>query len=194
MSQTHTNSDSHVCPWWFAYSFDNPLRRLVHKPADLLGDLVKPGQTVLDLGCGMGFFSIALAEIVGSGGKVIAVDVQQQMLDGLRRRASRKNLSSRIELHLARPDRIGLSEPVDFALAFWMLHEVPHQPAFLGEVYSLLKQASHFLVVEPRWHVTQAAFLQSIQTAQEAGFKPLSERRVRLSRAMLFYRPEGKVV
>ena len=48
----------HVCPWWLAYTFDNPLRRLVHNPEKMLQKFIKEGDTVVDIGCGMGYFSI----------------------------------------------------------------------------------------------------------------------------------------
>jgi hypothetical protein len=37
-------SNIHVCPWWLAYTFDNPLRRLLHNPEKLLAGLVEEGQ------------------------------------------------------------------------------------------------------------------------------------------------------
>jgi 2-polyprenyl-3-methyl-5-hydroxy-6-metoxy-1,4-benzoquinol methylase len=74
-----------TCPWWLAATFDNPFRRFFHNPAVILGDLVTPGQTVIDLGCGMGYFSLAMAKMVAPDGQVIAVDLQSQMLAGARR-------------------------------------------------------------------------------------------------------------
>lgn len=68
--------DQRVCPWWLAYTFDHALRRLIHRPEVILAGLVRPGQTVLDLGCGMGFFSLAMARLVGEQGRVICVDLQ----------------------------------------------------------------------------------------------------------------------
>ena len=79
----------HVCPWWLGYFIDNPLRRLIHNPEKIVGPYVKPGMTVMDVGCGMGLFSIGMARMVGDGGLVIAVDLQQKMLDGLQKRAKR---------------------------------------------------------------------------------------------------------
>ena len=64
-----------VCPWWLCYSFDNPLRRFIHDPAHLLAPYVKPGMTVVDVGCGMGYFTIPLARIAGPGGLVIGLDL-----------------------------------------------------------------------------------------------------------------------
>jgi 2-polyprenyl-3-methyl-5-hydroxy-6-metoxy-1,4-benzoquinol methylase len=68
--------EDHVCPWWFAYTFDNPLRRLIHPPVRIFEGLVQEGQTAVDIGCGMGYFTLGLARMVGQNGQVIAVDLQ----------------------------------------------------------------------------------------------------------------------
>ena len=74
MTSHSVSSSGHtgVCTWWIAYTFDNPLRRLIHKPQKVLGNYVKEGMAVMDLGCGMGHFSIGMAGLVGSTGRVIA--------------------------------------------------------------------------------------------------------------------------
>ena len=81
--------DDHVCPWWLCFTFDNPLRRLIHNPDRLLRSWIAPGQTAIDIGCGMGYFTLPMARLVGNSGRVIAVDLQAQMLDRLQRRAER---------------------------------------------------------------------------------------------------------
>ena len=55
----------HICPWWLCFTFDNPLRRLIHSPETILSKYVRSGDTVLDVGPGMGYFSIPLAGLVG---------------------------------------------------------------------------------------------------------------------------------
>lgn len=97
--RTLLSMDDHVCPWWLAYTFDNPLRRILHPPEKVLSGLVSQGQTVLDIGCGMGHFSIGMARMVGESGRVIALDLQDQMLDRVRRRAEKQRLSDRLILH-----------------------------------------------------------------------------------------------
>ncbi len=37
--------EEHTCPWWFGYTFDNPLRGLLHNPARVLGNFVRRGFT-----------------------------------------------------------------------------------------------------------------------------------------------------
>jgi ubiquinone/menaquinone biosynthesis C-methylase UbiE len=174
-----------VCPWWLAYTFDQPLRRLIHKPEKILGGLVLQEQTVLDIGCGMGFFSLGMARMVGEKGRFISVDLQKKMLEVLGRRAERAGLSSRIQLHQCQADRIGISEQVDFALSFWMVHEVPDKKAFLAEVLSLLKPGAYYLLVEPKMHVTAPAFQRTVEIARANGLTLCSEPSIRLSRSVL---------
>ncbi|CAG0993833.1 demethylmenaquinone methyltransferase / 2-methoxy-6-polyprenyl-1,4-benzoquinol methylase [Anaerolineales bacterium] len=175
-----------TCPWWLLFTFDNPLRRLVHDPLKILSPFVKPGDTVLDVGCGMGYFSLGLAKLVGEKGKVIAADLQPQMLAGLLKRAKTAGLESRIQPQLSQPDRIGVNEPVDFALAFWMVHEVRGRREFLKEVHGLVKPGGKFLIVEPVIHVSGADFEQTIALSREIGFKATVKPRVAASRSILF--------
>lgn len=76
---------NHICPWWLCYSFDNPVRRLFHDPRKMLGGYLKPGMRVLDIGCGMGYFSLAMAKMVGVSGRVIALDLQGKTIEALLR-------------------------------------------------------------------------------------------------------------
>lgn len=84
----------------------------------------------MDLGCGPGFFSLAMAKLVGENGKVVSVDIQDEMLQILKRKSEREGLSSRIVLHKALPEKLDISEMVDFALAFYMKkHKTPESLA-----------------------------------------------------------------
>jgi ubiquinone/menaquinone biosynthesis C-methylase UbiE len=176
---------THTCPWWLAYTFDNPLRGLVHRPADVLGGLVRRGDTVADMGCGLGFFTLALAELVGPAGKVFAVDLQQEMLSRTRRRAERRGVADRIRFVQATMAGTGLSEHVDFVLAFWMVHEVADRDAFLAEVHSLLKPTGHLLIAEPKGHVPAPFFARITEQVASAGFTVKESRDIRFSRALL---------
>lgn len=179
-------SDPYVCPWWLAPTFDNPLRRWLQNPQRILNDLVQPGQTALDVGCGMGYFSVALAQLVGSTGQVIAVDLQEEMLQRVRWRAAKAGVAERIHTQRCFPQSIGVAGPVDFALAFWMVHETPDQARFLGQVAQALRPGGRFLLVEPFLHVGATAFQKTLATAERVGLKPVGERQVFFSRAMLF--------
>lgn len=178
----------HVCPWWLAYTFDNPLRRLVHDPPGLLGPYVGLGMTVADLGCGLGHFSIGLARLVGPAGRVLAVDLQPKMLERAARRAAAAGVAERISFLPCRAERLAIPEPLDFALAFWMVHETPEVAGFFAQVRSALKPAGLLLVAEPRLHVTAAEFSREIELARTAGLVARDRPAVRLSRAVVLAR------
>jgi ubiquinone/menaquinone biosynthesis C-methylase UbiE len=177
-----------VCPAEHAGWLSSPWRKVVHSPRRILRRLAKPGDTVVDLGCGPGFFSLPLAEMVGDAGRVIAVDLQEEMLDKLRFRAEHACLASRIQLHRCTPTTIGLVAEADFVLAFYMLHEVPDKERFLGEVRGILKEGGRFLLVEPWGEVPAAHYRRSVAAAVGVGFRSLSNVHVAFSRATLFQR------
>jgi ubiquinone/menaquinone biosynthesis C-methylase UbiE len=178
-------SDHHVCPWWLAYTFDNPLRRLIHNPKDIFSDYVKEGMTVMDIGCGMGYFTIGLAEIVGDAGKVIAVDLQEEMLAIMLKRAARKGVAQRIIPHRAEPDSINNSTPVDFILAFWMVHETPDPEKFFAEIVSILKPTGKIVYTEPAFHVSDKQYRRILSAAQKSGLKKSHDLKIAFSRATL---------
>jgi 2-polyprenyl-3-methyl-5-hydroxy-6-metoxy-1,4-benzoquinol methylase len=139
LSRLEAAGEKHICPVWVVRTFDNFLRPLVHNPRRLFGPHVRPGMRVMDVGCGGGWASVALARLVGEGGLVIAADLQPEMLDLVRNRAEKAGLLDRIRLHTCLDDRIGLHEELDFAVAFYMTHETPDARALVAEVFSLLK-------------------------------------------------------
>ncbi len=179
----------HVCPWWLAFSFDNRLRQLFLPPLPVITPYVKPGMRCLDVGCGMGVFSLPLARCVGEGGKVYAVDVQHKMLEVLDRRAVRSGLENRIETRTVGRDDNWDIPTVDFALAFWMAHEVPDFNAFFRNVCRTLVSKGRFLMAEPLFHVSKKLFNDELDAAQDAGFELVERPKVLYSRAAVFVRP-----
>lgn len=125
---------------------------------------------MLDIGCGPGFFSLDLAQMVGKSGRVIASDLQEGMLQKLRDKIQGTELEKRIILHKSEENKIGVSENVDFVLAFYMFHEVPNQEEFFNEIGSILKPNGQVLIVEPPFHVSKPAFEETVRKARNAGF------------------------
>lgn len=171
----------HVCPRWLCFTFDNWVRRRLQNPDQIIKDYVRQGDTVLDIGPGIGFFTIPMARLVGDNGQVIAVDIQEEMLAAISERALHAGLLHRVRLHLASPDSLNVTDQADFALAFWMAHEVPDQKRFFTQLHAVMKDDGKFLLAEPKLHVSKAQFDTELDVVQKAGFKLLNRPAIRMS-------------
>lgn len=173
----------HVCPGWLGPLLVSPLRRIFESPERILAPHVRPGMTVLEPGCGMGFFSLPLARLVGPEGKVICVDVQARMIEGLRRRARRAGLLDRIDASVCTPGDLGLSRwrgQVDLAVAIHTVHEVGDKGDFLAQIARALRPGGALLVMEPRGHVSREAWAATLADAASLGLiekDPSAERK-----------------
>jgi ubiquinone/menaquinone biosynthesis C-methylase UbiE len=176
----------HVCPWWIGYLLISPIRRWLQNPEKILSPYISEGMTVLDIGPGMGFFTLPAARMVGESGKVIAVDIQEKMLSTLRKRAEKAGLAGRIVTKVCEPDSLGVSEPIDLCLAFNVVHEVPDPGVFLSQIKAVLKPTGQLLLAEPGgWHVSENDFRETLALAAAAGLKVVAEPRIRRSRVAL---------
>jgi len=163
-----------VCPWWFGYLLVSPLRKLLQNPRKIIEPYVRAGMTVVEIGPGMGFFTLELAGQVGPAGLVIAIDIQPQMLERLERRAKKGGLRDRIETRLAKGDSMGmadLAQAVDFVFAYAVVHELPDARAFFKEVVAVLKPGATLFIAEPGRHVSLEHFTEKIQIGHEEGFE-----------------------
>jgi len=164
---------------------DHRARSLIQPTAPVLGSLVAPGNLCLDMGCGMGYFSVPLARRVGPGGHVTGVDIQSQMLEGAARRVEHEGFADRISLLLATDSAWVEPQHYDFILAFWMIHEVPDRRSLLETLKKVLKPSGVFLFVEPKVHVSAGSWMESLALAEEVGFCRHETQPVRFSRAAL---------
>ncbi len=181
----------HTCPVWVGYLLASPIRKLYQHPGKILGDLVQPGMTVLDVGCAMGYFSLPMARIAGSEGKVICLDLQEKMLEKLKKRAVRQGLMDRMECRTCSESSLqleGLEGSVDAALAFAVVHEVNSSRVFFDELFRALRRGARLLLAEPRGHVTAHAFEQTLTVAESAGFTLVEPRDIRMSHGALLVR------
>lgn len=181
-----------VCPWWMAYLFDNPLRRMTHPPGKVLGPYVSEGMTVLDFGCGFGHYSIGMARLTGETGRVIAADVQEKMLKKTMSRAKKAGLDKIIRPLLCKGAGIGEPLELDFALASNSLHETPDPLAALREIYGLLRPGARLLLMEPPHHVKPGDFEREIILAKEAGFSDTERPVVSRQLCVLLEKPQPR--
>lgn len=177
-----------VCPVAIAGSLDTRLRRWLQDPRKILGPYIKGGMMVLDFGCGPGYFTLDMAQMVGKSGRVIAADLQEGMLQKLAKKIRGTELDERITLHQCGKHSIGLSEQVDFILAFYMIHEIPDQEHFFREMESILKPEGQLFIVEPPFHVSKKAFEETITKARQAGLNPVQRPKLSFSKAVILER------
>jgi ubiquinone/menaquinone biosynthesis C-methylase UbiE len=111
---------------------------------------VKKGQNICDLGCGNGFYTLQLAEMVGEKGKIYAVDIQAEMLQLLRARMKDTGLKN------IKPILGGLIDPklpeneLDMVLLVDVYHEFSHPEQMLAAIRKSLKPDGRLVLVEFR--------------------------------------------
>lgn len=172
-----------LCPAWLSFTLTNAFRRLVHDPVRILRPFLAEGDTAVDVGCGPGYFTIPMARLVGPRGTVVAVDIQPGMLEKTRRRAERAGVGDRVRLCLAEATGLWLDSQADFALVFWMAHEVDDLVRLFRDVLAALTPDGLCLLVEPRGHVGPKRYGEIIASAIAAGFEARETGPIRLSRA-----------
>lgn len=165
------------CPWWAGYLLASPIRKLWQDPAAILKPHVRGGMTVLEPGPGMGFFTLEIARLVGPSGRVVAVDLQPRMIEGLKRRARKAGLSDRIDARAVSPASMQLADLdaiVDFVFAFAVVHEFPSAASFFSEASRAMKPGADLLLAEPAGHVSEVEFAEQIDAAADSGLKVLA--------------------
>lgn len=137
-----------VFPAERAGSLVHPLRRLVQSPGRTVAAMgLSPRATVLELGCGPGYFSPALARAVPQG-QLLLVDLQAEML-----LAARARLGQTVNVAYAQGDACRLpigTDRCDAVLLATMLGELPDRDACIEEVGRILRPGGLLTVAETR--------------------------------------------
>jgi ubiquinone/menaquinone biosynthesis C-methylase UbiE len=170
-----------------AAHLDSRLRRFLYRPDQLAERYVKPGNRVLDFGCGPGFFTREFAKRVGDTGMVLAVDLQEEMLRILREKLGPEGLLPRIKTHHCNQDSLTLSPQcdgtIDIAFTIFVVHEVPDAAELFQEISTLLVPGGLLFISEPPIIVTGKEFRDTLSLAQEAGLQFVKRRLFFVNRA-----------
>jgi ubiquinone/menaquinone biosynthesis C-methylase UbiE len=109
---------------------------------------IEPGMTVADIGAGEGYYTVRLAEAVGSKGRVLAEDIDRDALDRLGQRVERERLDN-VSIRLGTPDDPRLpANSFDRVFMVHMYHEVQEPYAFLWRLWPSLREGGRVIVVD----------------------------------------------
>jgi ubiquinone/menaquinone biosynthesis C-methylase UbiE len=179
------NKNELICPMNIAGILDVSFRKFLQDPRKILKPYIKKGMTVLDFGCGPGFFTIGIAQLLLDSGKVIAADLQEGMLEKIRQKIKGTKLEKTIEIRKCEKDNIGINEKVDFILLFWMIHEVSNSKKLIEELIELLNNNGKILIVEPKIHVTKNKFKIMVEKIDEMKIETEDGPKIFFSRTIL---------
>lgn len=164
-------------PRQFAGLLELPVRRQYMDPAEVLGMYgVNAGMDVLDAGCGTGIFTVEMARMLGSQGRVHAVDLQPSMIEQTRQRVAGAGVNSMVQLH-----QVGLydlpfaDDSLDLAVMVSTLGEIPDKPAALSELRRVLKPGARLGVTEEMLFTTHLLSGSARRWIEDAGFRFLAK-------------------
>ena len=156
------------------------IRDLFRPPGRVLKQMgLKPGQIVLDYGCGPGGWSLAAAKLVGPPGKVHAVDMNPLALRRVKKIVSRKGLThiETIRTNCATGLKSG---SVDIAFLFDTYHDLENPDAVVEELHRILKP--HSVLLFSDHHLKEEKILSSVPTGGLFGFASKRERIFRFTK------------
>jgi ubiquinone/menaquinone biosynthesis C-methylase UbiE len=166
----HRFGTSAPCPAALSWLVHNPLRRRYMRPVlDRVG--IQPGERVLELGPGPGAFTVDAAQRTGSEGRIIAVDIQPEMIARVEERVREANLTN-VETRVAGAYELPLeSESIDRAFLVTVLPEIPDQNRALAELWRVIKPGGQLSVTEEFMDPDYPFLFETIRRVEAAGFE-----------------------
>lgn len=133
----------------WAEVFDDPERAAWQKPAELVAALsLTPGSTVADIGAGTGYFNPHLSTAVGPEGTVLAIDIEQTLVDHMTRRAEEEGTPN-VVARLGAPDNPGLQpNEVELAMMVDVYHHISGRVAYFTALREGVEPGGRLVVVD----------------------------------------------
>ncbi len=138
------------CPSWLTFLLENPYMETKAGSSILIDRIgLKQGMRVLDIGCGPGRLTIPFAKHIGVNGEVVALDIQEKMLQKLQERIKNNKLNNvRFILGGAGQGRIQKENSFDRAVLVTVLGEIPDKNSALAEIFKALKPGGILSITE----------------------------------------------
>jgi SAM-dependent methyltransferase len=133
----------------WAKVFDAPDRDAWQKPELVVASMgIAPGMTVADVGAGTGYFLPHLSRAVGEKGRVLALDIEADMVDHMTARATREKLGN-VSARVVKPDDPGLpAASIDRVLIVDTWHHIDARPAYAAKLKAALRPGGTVTIVD----------------------------------------------
>ncbi len=150
-----------------------PYRSRVQPPSMIIEALdIRSGMEIVELGCGSGYYTIAVAKAIRPAGLVFAVDIQQGMLDKLKMRMEQESVENIIPVLADAEGHIPLDDgSADAVFSVTVLPEIPDPPKALLQVKRLLKSDGIYVNAEFLFDPDFPLRRTVVRWAKKAGFK-----------------------
>ena len=133
----------------FARHFNSPDRDAWQKPAEVTKLLeLRSGQVVADIGAGTGYFVPYLSKVAAKGGRVLALDVEPNMVEYMRRRGAKEGWTN-VDARVVAPDDPKLPPTsVDRILIVDTWHHIDDRSSYAAKLATALKPSGSLMVVD----------------------------------------------
>ncbi len=141
------HSFSNVEHW--AKVFESPERARWQKPEEVVRELnLKPGETVVDIGAGTGYFTRRFAAAVGPSGRAIGLDAEPAMVAYMRKDAAKRGLKN-YQARVVKPDDAGLApDSVDLIFLCDTFHHLEDRSEYFRRLIPALKPDGRIAIVD----------------------------------------------
>lgn len=128
---------------------DNPKRKEILPANKIIKSLkISDYQAVADIGCGVGYFTLPMAQEIGSQGTVFAVDISEIMVNETKRRVDEENLKN-VQVIRSQENSFGLSsDSIDLIFISTVFHELKEPIRFLLECKKVLKEEGILIILD----------------------------------------------
>jgi len=133
----------------WARVFDDPNRDSWQKPGEVIALMeIEPGMCIADIGAGTGYFLPHLSRAVGNEGRVLALDIEPELVTHMRKRSAKEGLAA-VEARVVEPDDPGLDEgSVDRVIIVDTWHHLPDRTSYVRKLAAALAPAGSVFVVD----------------------------------------------
>jgi len=140
-----------VLPKFDSSIFDGS-RKIGSKPEEIIAEIgIMKDEVVADFGCGVGYFVLEVARIIGDNGKIYAVDLDQKVLDSLKSKALESGMKNiyGILANLETPGSTKIPDnSCDVVLIINLLYLIEKKKEVLGEAYRILKTSGKMVIMD----------------------------------------------